>query len=62
MSEITPIMWAAIEYFVVGMFLALAIIDIAIVAALATKHVRLAVRLQRLLDKFAWPLRMGGGC
>jgi Na+-translocating ferredoxin:NAD+ oxidoreductase RnfA subunit len=46
---------------VAGIFLGLVTINVAISVAYAINNKRAAHFLQGILDRFAWPLRLGGG-
>lgn len=60
MLELMPLVFEAIKYLVLGIFGGLIVVNIIILGALMTHHLRFAAKMQRLLDRFAWPLRMGG--
>ncbi len=60
MTEIAPHVFDALKYLIFGMFIGLIVANVLILGALATHHKRFAQKIQMLLDKFAWPLRMPG--
>jgi Na+-translocating ferredoxin:NAD+ oxidoreductase RnfE subunit len=59
MIDLVP-MFDALKYLILGMFIGLIAANILILGALATHHKSLARKVQRILDRFAWPLRMAG--